>query len=123
MIVGLGAPYNLIYVRYHVLMKQKVISAGTAHTLPTDMQKALTGSKSALAAWETLTPLARNECICWVISVKKDETRKDHINRLIGDLKDGKRRPCCWMGCTHRKDKEISPSVKGVLARRAKKKV
>jgi hypothetical protein len=30
------------------------------------------------------------------------------------------RRPCCWLGCIHRTDKAISPSVQFVLDRRSK---
>ena len=99
----------------------KKISGGTAHKLPQDLQKALASSKAALAAWESLTPLARNEWICWVTFPKKIETRQDHVKRTVSELKEGKRRPCCWLGCTHRKDKAISPSVQGVLSRGSKK--
>lgn len=91
------------------------------HTMPADLRKALTTDKAALTLWEDLTPLARNEWICWVTFVKKDETRKEHIKRTVRELKEGMRRPCCWIGCIHRTDKKISPSVKGVLAKRAKK--
>lgn len=101
-------------------MKTEKISSGTAHTLPQDLRSALTGDTKARAAWETLTPLSRNEWICWTISVKKAETRKEHTERLIAQLKEGKRRPCCWMGCIHRKDKTISPSVAGILKKRKK---
>lgn len=87
------------------------ISAGTVHNLPEDLKKALTSDPKALEKWEDITPLARNEWICWVESVKKAETRKDHIKRVASELKEGMRRPCCWIGCTHRKDKAISPSV------------
>lgn len=90
------------------------------HTVPTDMRTALLGNKAAHAVWETLTPLSRNEWICWVISVKKAETRKDHVRRVITELKEGVRRPCCWIGCIHRTDKAVSPSVQGVLKRRKK---
>lgn len=102
-------------------MIKQTISHGTVHKVPTDMQQALTSHKSVLAAWESLTPLARNEWICWVTFVKKEETRQDHLRRLVDDLKAGKRRPCCWLGCIHRTDKKISPSVQSVLARRNKK--
>ncbi|MCA9380744.1 YdeI/OmpD-associated family protein [Candidatus Dojkabacteria bacterium] len=97
-----------------------VISSGTVHNLPSDLKKALSSNKSALAKWESLTPLARNEWICWTISVKKKETREDHVDRVVSELNDGMRRPCCWLGCIHRKDKEISPSVKGILSKRKK---
>src|SRR6185369_9276753 len=87
--------------------------------MPADLQKALTSDKAALATWEDLTPLARNEWICWVISVKQDNTRKEHIKRVVSELKEGMRRPCCWIGCIHRTDKSVSPSVQSVLNRRS----
>ena len=99
----------------------KTISAGVVHKLPMDLRKALTSDREALVIWEDLTPLARNEWICWVTFVKKDETRKEHVKRTITELKEGMRRPCCWLGCIHRKDKKISPSVQYVLDRRSKK--
>lgn len=99
----------------------KRITGGTVHALPPDLKKALGSSKSVLAIWEGLTPLARNEWVCWTISVKQAATRKDHVKRVVSELKDGMRRPCCWMGCIHRKDKKLSPSVKGILAKRSKK--
>ncbi len=99
----------------------KRISHGVVHKVPADLREALTSDKAALALWEELTPLARNEWICWVTSVKKDETRKEHVKRTISELKEGMRRPCCWLGCIHRKDKPVSPSVQAVLDRRSKK--
>lgn len=91
------------------------ISDGVAHKVPEDLGKALISDPKALTIWESLTPLARNEWICWVTFVKQDKTRKEHINRLINETKQGKRRPCCWIGCIHRKDKPISPSVQAIL--------
>ena len=44
-----------------------------------------------------------------------------HVKRTISELKEGMRRPCCWLGCIHRKDKPISPSVQYVLDRRSKR--
>ncbi len=90
------------------------------HSLPADLRKALAGDRAALAKWNGLTALARNEWICWVTFFKKPETRLDHVERTVTELKEGKRRPCCWIGCIHRKDKAISPSIKGILARRKK---
>ena len=95
------------------------IASGTAHEMPDDLKKALTSDKSALERWEDLTPLARNEWICWVVSVKQDATRKNHIQRTITELKEGKRRPCCWIGCIHRADKGLSPSVQGILNKKS----
>lgn len=99
-------------------MKNISISGGTVHHLPDDLRTALVSNKSALEKWESLTPLARNEWICWVIEVKREETRAEHVSRLITELNEGKRRPCCWIGCIHRTDKAISPSVKGILSKR-----
>ncbi len=72
------------------------------HKLPADLSKALTLTPSVLALWEDITPLARNEWICWVISGKKAETRSIRIKKAISKLKGGMRRPCCWAGCGHR---------------------
>lgn len=82
-------------------MRQKIAS-GVVHTLPADMREALASSDTVLGAWNSLTPLGRNEWICWTISVKKPETRKKHIDRMRADIVRGKRRPCCWAGCPHR---------------------
>ncbi|HSW65677.1 MAG TPA: YdeI/OmpD-associated family protein [Bacillota bacterium] len=98
------------------------ISGGTAHKLPPDLQKALRSSKKALAAWEDISPLARNEWICWIVTVKTAATRENHIQRAITELTEGKRRPCCWMGCIHRTDKAMSATQKWVLSRRSSSK-
>ena len=100
----------------------KHISGGTAHTLPADLKSALASSSAALKLWESLTPLARNEWICWTVSVKQDLTRKQHVARVVTDLQRGKRRPCCWIGCIHRTDKAISPSIQGILSKRPRAK-
>ncbi len=99
------------------------ISNGTVHTVPADLKKALLSDKKALALWESLTPLARNEWICWTTFPKKAETRADHVERVRRQIKEGKRRPCCWIGCIHRKDKALSPSIKGILKKRSRKTV
>jgi hypothetical protein len=96
------------------------VSDGVVHKVPDDLRKALTADAGALAKWESLTPLARNEWICWTISVKKQETRDEHVERVVSELNEGIRRPCCWIGCIHRTDKAISPSVRHVLDRRSK---
>ncbi len=102
-------------------MTRQDISGGAIHDLPEDLRATLAADAEALAAWEDLTPLARNEWICWTISVKKPETRAQHVERVRTELKEGMRRPCCWYGCIHRTDKPISPSVQYVLSKRSKK--
>lgn len=99
-------------------MASKTILSGTVHKLPANLKKALSADSKAIAKWNDLTPLARNEWICWVTFPKKAETRADHVKRTRVELKEGKRRPCCWLGCIHRKDKAISPSVQAVLKNR-----
>src|SRR6266542_5650041 len=96
-------------------MTKNRISGGVVHELPEDLRKALASDAEALAIWEDLTPLARNEWICWAISVKKPETRRQHVERVSTELKEGMRRPCCWYGCIHRTDKPVSPSVQNVV--------
>lgn len=97
------------------------ISAGMVHTLPADLRRALAANKKVLVLWEDITPLARNEYICWVENAKQIETRKRRVKRTCEELLEGKRRPCCWLGCIHRKDKSVSKSVKWVLSRQPKK--
>jgi hypothetical protein len=105
---------------FKTTMANKKISSGTVHTMPSDLRKALASDPTALAKWNDLTPLARNEWVCWTISVKKSETRKEHVTRVVSELKEGMRRPCCWIGCIHRTDKQISPSIQGILRKRLK---
>lgn len=83
-------------------MTGAAISGGVAHPLPDDLAAALRSDVRALAAWEDITPLARNAWICWTISVKRNETRANHVTRALEDLAAGKRRPCCRPGCPHR---------------------
>lgn len=98
------------------------ISQGVVHDVPEDLYKALSSDGQALEAWESLTPLARNEWICWTISVEREETRNKHVERAISELKEGMRRPCCWYGCIHRTDKAVSPSVQSLVVDKLKKK-
>ena len=97
----------------------KDIPTGTVHDeIPRDLVRVLNSDSKMLAAWNNITPLARNEFICWVIDAKKPETRTRRILVAQDKLRRGERRPCCWLGCTHRTDKPLSPSVKGILEKR-----
>jgi len=96
-------------------MSNREIATGVVHKVPADLRKALASDPDVLAKGNDLTPLARNEWICWTISVKTPETRANHIERVCSELKEGMRRPCCWYGCIHRTDKAPSPSVQKVL--------
>ncbi len=82
-------------------MTRRVL-AGVVHNVPSDLRASILSSDVIYESWNKLTPLARNEWICWTTSVKKIETRKSHIERLCSDIAKGKKRPCCWPGCPHR---------------------
>ena len=84
-------------------MPKNNIASGVVHDVPPDLKKSLLADGEALALWEGLTPLARNEWICWVESAKMERTRRQRLERVGADLKKGKRRPCCWPGCPHRR--------------------
>ena len=70
--------------------------------MPADLCEALKSNATALAAWKDITPLARNEFICWVEDAKQEMTRQRRIRRTQEELEEGKRRPCGWPGCKHR---------------------
>ena len=83
-------------------MSKKGVATGTVHKIPEDLRASIISAPAARAVWEDITPLARNEWICLVISGKKAETRGIRIKKALSKLKGGMRRPCCWAGCTHR---------------------
>ena len=83
-------------------MAKSDLPGGVVHDLPDDLKQALLRHPPALAAWHDITPLARNEWICWVTSPKKAETRSKRVDWGMESLTEGKRRPCCWPGCPHR---------------------
>ena len=83
-------------------MSQSTLLSGTVHSIPSDLRSKLGSSSDAEAAWNDITPLARNEWLCWVESAKLIETRQRRVERTVSELAEGKRRPCCWAGCIHR---------------------
>ena len=76
--------------------------SGVVHELPEDLRQALLAHPPALAAWQDITPLARNEFLCWIEDAKREATRQRRILRTQEELMSGMRRPCCWPGCSHR---------------------
>ena len=78
------------------------VKSGTVHRVPAGLRRALEAENPLLETWNSLTPLARNEWICWIESAKKDETRERRMRIGRENLLAGKRRPCCWAGCPHR---------------------
>lgn len=83
-------------------MAKATLKNGTVHGLPDDLKAAIASDKVTRDLWEDITPLARNEWICWVISAKQEKTRKRRISVGLDKMHNGTRRPCCWAGCPHR---------------------
>mgnify|MGYP003874465941 CR=1 FL=1 len=83
-------------------MAKKEISNSPVHSMPADLLKSVKSDAKVKNLWNDITPLARNEWICWVISAKKDETRTRRIAVGLDKMRKGMRRPCCWAGCPHR---------------------
>ena len=81
------------------------IEQGVVHDVPEDLRQVFLSNAELLEKWNKLTPLARNEWICWTTMVKQEKTRKEHIQRLQEEILNGKKRPCCWPGCPHRNPK------------------
>lgn len=74
------------------------------HDIPEDLNNLLQSNKVILDKWSSLTDLSKNEWICWLTIVKKEETRKSHLIRMEEEILNGKKRPCCWPGCPHRRE-------------------
>lgn len=83
-------------------MSARRVPGGVVHSLPLDLRKALIANPAVLDAWKDITPLARNEFICWIEDAMQETTRLRRIRRTQEELEEGRRRPCCWPGCTHR---------------------
>ena len=83
-------------------VSSSAVAGGVVHALPADLRRALMADTAARAAWADITPLARNEFICWVEDAKQETTRARRIRRTREELQEGQRRPCCWPGCQHR---------------------
>ena len=88
---------------------------GTVHDAEEDLRMAIASDPMLFDLWQKLTPLGRNEFICWVEDAKQAATRRRRIERLGEELLEGKKRPCCWAGCIHRTDKAPSRWQQDVL--------
>ena len=102
-------------------MSGTTLSTGLVHKLPSDFALALTKSKQVTDQWEAITPIARNEFLCWIEDAKQEETRTRRIKRAVEELLEGQKRPCCWVGCIHRKDKKPSKWQQAVLIDKKRK--
>jgi len=83
-------------------MKNKKTEKENLHKLPADFSKAINSDAKVRKFWKEITPLAKNEWICWVTSGAKAETREKRITVGLDKMRKGMRRPCCWAGCPHR---------------------
>ncbi len=97
-------------------------SQGTVHDAQADLRSALQSDADVLVLWQGLTPLGRNEFICWVDDAKQPATRQRRIHRTTEELLEGKKRPCCWSGCIHRTDKPPSRWQQAVLIDKRRRK-
>ena len=88
-------------IQYYCMVKKEKKSEAV-HTLPSDFRAAINADFKAKNLWADITPLARNEWICWVTSAKQVETRVRRISVGLDKMRKGMRRPCCWAGCPHR---------------------
>jgi uncharacterized protein YdeI (YjbR/CyaY-like superfamily) len=82
-------------------MDTKQVRQGTIHLIPEILENILKENNQLRELWNTFTPLARNEWICYISLVKKEDTKNRRIKRLQEDLLLGIKRPCCWPGCPH----------------------
>ncbi|NDV88969.1 hypothetical protein GTW51_20000 [Aurantimonas aggregata] len=94
---------------------------GTVHGAGRDLEAAVRSDPKLLELWKGLTPLGRNEFICWVEDAKQLVTRRRRIQRTCEELSEGRKRPCCWAGCIHRTDKAPSRWQQAVLIDRKTK--
>jgi len=74
------------------------------HETPDYFIAALDADPALKRAWDALTDLGRNEYICWVTSAKQQATIDKRFARFKEEVAGGKRRPCCWPGCPHRRE-------------------
>ena len=91
------------------------ISGGLVHDVPTDLVDALVESEEITNLWENLTPIGRNEFICWIEDAKREKTRLRRVRRTVEEIAEGRKRPCCWPGCIHRTDKKPGKWQQSVL--------
>ena len=82
-------------------MSSKRISSGVVHKLPADLRRALISDPPALATWEDITPLARNEWICWIgggkgVGLKlvncfpASHALSSHLNSIVPHVEGGR---------------------------------
>jgi hypothetical protein len=69
-------------------VSSQTVPGGVVHELLADLRQALIANAAALDAWTDITPLARNEFICWVENAKQQSTRERRIRRTQEELEE-----------------------------------
>lgn len=85
-------------------MARQKLSASAFHEIFSELADRILADSALVEAWESLTPIMRNEWICWIAMPKKQSTRDNHLERALDEMRAGKRNPCCWPGCPHRRE-------------------
>ncbi len=80
-----------------------MIKTTTAYHKLNNELKSKLKSKKLEEIWNSLTDIQRNEWVCYATNAKKEETNGKRLERAIEDLLNGKKTPCCWPGCPHRR--------------------
>lgn len=83
----------------------KIVKTTAYHDVPKSVLSVLKEDAELVELWNKLTDIQRNEWCCYAETGKKEETRKKHLERMQSDMKAGKKTPCCWPGCPHRRPK------------------
>ncbi len=83
-------------------MNDSIIKNGVVHKISSDIKNTLLSNSKMKDLWNSITPLARNEWICWIESAKRIETKDRRLGIMKDKLLSGEKRPCCWAGCMHR---------------------
>lgn len=85
-------------------MSEEIKRESAYHEITKEIQDLLNHNTKLLELWNSLTPIQRNEWICYTIMPKKQETKDKRLKRLQEDMLKGKKIPCCWPGCPHRRE-------------------
>lgn len=69
---------------------------------PVDFEKIISNNPKVKKTWDEITPIAKNEWICFLTSTKTEKGKEQRYARAEDQLAKGQKRPCCWPGCPHR---------------------
>lgn len=86
-------------------MTQRITRKSAYHSIPASVLVILKKDEKLAELWNGLTDIQRNEWACYATTGAKPETKEKHVKRMVSDMKAGKKTPCCWPGCPHRRPK------------------